>query len=75
MKNYLFIVLFTFFLSSDASSQNIKRCDCKTWKEWNTSNPIIVENSRRERVINYENYKRECIAACKKHQKGNKKNQ
>ena len=74
MKNSLLIVL-TLLLSSGASSQSFRKCGCKTWKEWNTSNPIIAENSRRERVRNYEKYKHECIEACKKKQKGNRKNQ
>jgi hypothetical protein len=64
MKKYLLILLLTFLLQDKSFSQSLRRCGCQTWREWNSSNQG-AENSRRERIRNYEKYKQECIRICR----------
>lgn len=72
MKKYLLILLLTLIFSSQAFTQSLRKCGCQTWKEWNLSTPNH-EESRRERIKNYEVYKHQCIANCRKGNKGKRK--
>ena len=74
MKKYLFILFLVALFSSKVQSQGVRKCPCQTWKEWNSSTPVH-EESKRERIKNYEKYKKDCMAICNQKNKMGKTKQ
>jgi len=44
MKRYFLLLLFLFFFSQKSFSQSLRRCGCKTWREWKAASPNTAES-------------------------------
>lgn len=66
MKKISFILGLFLLFSVNGFSQSLRKCGCKSWRQWNSSIPKSKGESRWKRKYLYDKYLNACIIDCRK---------